>query len=55
MVSATFLLLLGAVICFAIAVIRDIAVRPQGAAPWGVLLPLGLLLWSITELIAVWP
>ena len=54
MVPATFLLLLLAAICFAVLVIRDIATRGQGF-PYGVLLPLGLLLWVIPSLIAVWP
>ena len=56
MISLNFVLLLCAAICFAVLVLHQVV---QGARSrtvgLGWALPLGLLLWELPGLIAVWP
>lgn len=56
MVSLTFFLLLCAAICFTCLVVREVVLGARaGTSAYGALLPLGLLLWELPALIAVWP
>lgn len=56
MVSLTFVLLLVAAMCFAALVVRAVVAGARaGTSAEGALLPLGLLLWELPALIAVWP
>lgn len=55
MVSLNFVLYLGAAICFGIVFVIEV-VRGWNARPgFGWAIPLGLLLWLLPALLAVWP
>lgn len=54
MVSTTFILHLGAAVCFGILTVRA-ATTNQAGFPHGVWLPFGLLLYVLPQLITVWP
>lgn len=56
MVSLNFVLLLCTAICFAALVVREVVAGARaGGSAYGALLPLGLLLWELPALLAVWP